>query len=112
MKFSKIIVFLLILILPANANTIYNLIKIPNLEIYEDKSLNGLKYLKATKPFKVGIRNNNVVCLNSSSKSIDKLLSEDDLYKLELDSFMRLIETKQTQERIRHTLSTGKTLVN
>jgi len=25
---------------------------------------------------------------------------------------MRLIETKQTQERIKHTLSTGKPLVN
>ncbi len=50
--------------------------------------------------------------LSGGDTSIDKLLSEDDLYKLELDSFMRLIETKQTQERIRHTLSTGKPLVN
>ena len=41
-----------------------------------------------------------------------KNLSEDDLYKLELDSFMRLIETKQTQDRIKHTLLTGKPLVN
>ena len=72
MNILKVIFAFFILFLPANANTIYNLIKIPNLEIYEDKSLNGLKYLKATKPFKVGIRNNNVVCLNSSSKSIDK----------------------------------------
>ena len=72
MKFLKIILIFIIFISPIKANTIYNLIKIPNLEIYEDKSLNGLKYLKATKPFKVGIRNNNVVCLNSSSKSIDK----------------------------------------
>ena len=48
----------------------------------------------------------------ASFKGIDKVLSEDDLYKLELDSFMRLIETKQTQDRIKHTLSTGKPLVN
>ena len=50
--------------------------------------------------------------LSGGDTTIDKVLSEDDLYKLELDSFMRLIETKQTQERIKHTLSTGKPLVN
>ena len=43
---------------------------------------------------------------------IDKTLSEDKLYKLELDSFMKLIETKKTQDRIKHTLKTGKLLVN
>ena len=31
---------------------------------------------------------------------------------LELDAFMRLIETQKTQERIKHTLATGKPLVN
>ena len=30
------------------------------------------------------------------------------LYKLELDAFMRLIENKDTQDRIKHTLATGK----
>ncbi|WP_440634340.1 3-hydroxyacyl-CoA dehydrogenase NAD-binding domain-containing protein [Candidatus Pelagibacter sp. HIMB1746] len=50
--------------------------------------------------------------LSGGDTNLDKTLSEDDLYKLELDSFMRLIETKQTQERIKHTLSTGKPLVN
>ncbi|WP_440681042.1 3-hydroxyacyl-CoA dehydrogenase NAD-binding domain-containing protein [Candidatus Pelagibacter sp. HIMB1623] len=50
--------------------------------------------------------------LSGGDTTIDKTLSEDDLYKLELDSFMRLIETKQTQDRIKHTLSTGKPLVN
>lgn len=50
--------------------------------------------------------------LSGGDTTIEKVLSEDDLYKLELDSFMRLIETKQTQERIKHTLSTGKPLVN
>ena len=33
-------------------------------------------------------------------------------YKLELDAFMRLIETQKTQDRIKHTLATGKPLVN
>jgi len=50
--------------------------------------------------------------LSGGDTNIDKTLSEDDLYKLELDSFMRLIETKETQDRIKHTLSTGKPLVN
>ncbi len=50
--------------------------------------------------------------LSGGDTNIEKTLSEDDLYKLELDSFMRLIETKHTQERIKHTLSTGKPLVN
>ncbi len=50
--------------------------------------------------------------LSGGDTTIDKTLTEDDLYKLELDSFMRLIETKKTQERIKHTLKTGKPLVN
>ena len=50
--------------------------------------------------------------LSGGDTNLDKTLSEDDLYKLELESFMRLIETKQTQDRIKHTLLTGKPLVN
>ena len=50
--------------------------------------------------------------LSGGNTSIDKTLTEDNLYKLELESFMRLIETKETQARIKHTLATGKPLVN
>ena len=50
--------------------------------------------------------------LSGGDTSIDKTLSEDELYKLELDSFMKLIETKKTQDRINHTLATGKPLIN
>jgi 3-hydroxyacyl-CoA dehydrogenase len=50
--------------------------------------------------------------LSGGDTTIDKVLSEDDLFKLELDAFMRLIETKETQERIKHTLATGKPLIN
>jgi 3-hydroxyacyl-CoA dehydrogenase len=50
--------------------------------------------------------------LSGGDTTIDKTLSEDDLFKLELDAFMRLIESKKTQERIKHTLLTGKPLVN
>ena len=74
MKFLKIILSILIFISPANANTIYYLIKIPNLEIHTTKSRNGLKYLKAVKPFEVGIKDNNVSCFNSSEENIKKKL--------------------------------------
>ena len=50
--------------------------------------------------------------LSGGDTTIDKTLSEDDLFQLELDAFMKLIETKKTQERIKHTLATGKPLVN
>jgi 3-hydroxyacyl-CoA dehydrogenase len=50
--------------------------------------------------------------LSGGDTTIDKVLSEDDMYKLELDAFMRLIRTKETQDRIKHTLKTGKPLVN
>ena len=50
--------------------------------------------------------------LSGGDTTIDKTLSEDDLFKLELDACMKLIEMKQTQDRIKHTLSTGKPLVN
>ena len=50
--------------------------------------------------------------LSGGDTTIDKTLSEDDLYKLELNSFMNLIETQKTKDRIKHTLSKGKPLVN
>ena len=50
--------------------------------------------------------------LSGGDTTIERQLSEDDLYKLELNAFMKLIETSKTQERIRHTLATGKPLIN
>ena len=50
--------------------------------------------------------------LSGGDTKINKALSEADLFKLELDAFMRLIETKATQERIKHILATGKPLIN
>ena len=50
--------------------------------------------------------------LSGGDTTINKTLNEDDLYKLELDSFMKLIEMKKTQDRIKHTLATGKPLIN
>jgi 3-hydroxyacyl-CoA dehydrogenase len=50
--------------------------------------------------------------LSGGDATMDKTLSEDDLFKLELEAFMKLIETKETQDRIKHTLATGKPLIN
>ena len=50
--------------------------------------------------------------LSGGNTTLDKTLTEDDLYKLELESFMRLIQTKKTQDRIKYTLATGKPLFN
>ena len=50
--------------------------------------------------------------LSGGDTTIDKVISEDELFKLELNSFMKLIETGKTRDRIKHTLSTGKPLIN
>ena len=52
------------------ANTIYNLIKIPNLEIYEINTTNKLRYLYAKQPFTIGV-DNNINCFNSEKKILD-----------------------------------------
>ena len=70
---NLIISFLLFFLLTfqVNANTIYNLIKIPNLEIYETNTPNKLRYLFAKQPFTIGI-DNNINCYNSEKKVLDK----------------------------------------
>ena len=50
--------------------------------------------------------------LSGGNTTVNKELSEDDMYALELDAFVKLIEMKNTQARIKHTLLTGKPLVN
>jgi len=50
--------------------------------------------------------------LSGGNTTVNKELSEDDMYALELDAFVKLIEMDKTQARIKHTLSTGKPLVN
>ena len=50
--------------------------------------------------------------LSGGNTTIDKELSEDDMYALELEAFIQLIQMENTQARIKHTLSTGKPLVN
>jgi len=50
--------------------------------------------------------------LSGGKTNLNKSLTEDDLYNLELESFMRLISKNKTQERIIHTLKTSKPLIN
>ncbi len=50
--------------------------------------------------------------LSGGKTDLNKELSENDLYNLELESFMKLIANNKTQERINHTLTTGKPLIN
>ena len=58
---------------PLKANTIYDLIKIPNLEIYNIDTKNGLRYLYAIKPFRLGLNfKKNINCFNPDKKIIDK----------------------------------------
>ena len=71
MVLFRVILLVFILILPVKANTIYQLIKIPNLEIYELNTPNKLKYFYASKPFKLGVKKN-IVCFNSDRKTLDQ----------------------------------------
>ena len=65
----KIALLLIFLISPLKADAIYNLIKIPNLKIYEIKTKNKLKYFSATKPFRLGVKKN-IRCFNSNEETL------------------------------------------
>ena len=69
MKLFKFILVCLFLFSNAYANTIYELIKIPNLEIYNIKTKNKLRYLYAKQPFTIGI-DNNINCFNSRKQDL------------------------------------------
>ena len=67
----RIIILSLFIFTPLKADTIFNLIKIPNLEIYEINTSNKLRYLYAKRPFTIGV-DNNINCYNSEKKVLDK----------------------------------------
>ena len=71
MKLFKFILLCLFLISPVQADTIYELIKIPHLEIYNIKTENKLRYLNAKQAFTIGI-DNNINCFKSSKQDLDK----------------------------------------
>ena len=70
MKIFKLILISFFLITPVKSNSIYNLIRIPNLEIYELKTPNKLKYFYTKKPFRLGVQNN-IKCTNSDKQTYD-----------------------------------------
>ena len=71
MIYFRYIILFFIIINSAQADTIYNLIKIPNLEIYNIKTPNKLRYLYAKQPFTIGV-DNNINCYDSEKKTLDK----------------------------------------
>ena len=77
-----LIFFILLFHIPhVNADEIYNLIKIPNLEIYKLKNNNNIRYLSAKRNFKIGVKKNiacdevNIDNLNSKFSIIEKNLN-------------------------------------
>ncbi len=71
MIYLRYITLFFIVFNSAQADTIYNLIKIPNLEIYDIKTPNKLRYLYAKQPFTLGV-DNNINCYNPQKKFLDK----------------------------------------
>ena len=73
-----------------NANEIFNLLKIPNLEIYNINSSNGLKYLYAENNFKIGLKKN-ISCDRSKKNELDKKypIVEKNLNKYETDFLIK-----------------------
>ena len=71
MSIIRIIILSLFIFTQSQADTIYNLIKIPNLEIYEINTSNKLRYLYAKQPFTIGV-DNNINCFSSEKKVLDE----------------------------------------
>ena len=53
------------------SDEIYNLIKIPNLEIYKLKNENNIRYLNAIEDFKIGV-DDNISCNKTNQKNLNK----------------------------------------
>ena len=71
MNLIRLILISLFIFSHAQADTIYNLIKIPNLKIYEINKFNKLRYLYAKQPFTIGV-DNNINCFSSEKKVLDE----------------------------------------
>ena len=71
MNLIRLILLSLFIFTQSQADTIYNLIKIPNLKIYEVNTVNKLRYLYAQQPFTIGV-DNNINCYNPEKKKLDE----------------------------------------
>ena len=74
MSLIRLIILSLFIFTQTQADTIYNLIKIPNLEIYDIKTTNKLRYLYAKKPFTLGTEKN-IKCYDSKKSILDFLIN-------------------------------------
>ena len=70
MKLIKILTIVLFFSTNVLADTIYYLLRIPNLEIVDFENNNQIKTFKAKKYFKVGIKDNNVECYSPNNQLI------------------------------------------
>ena len=71
MSLIRLIILTLFIFTQTQADTIYNLIKIPNLEIYNIKTPNKLRYLYAKQPFTIGV-DNNINCYDPKRETLDQ----------------------------------------
>ena len=71
MSLIRLLILSLFVFTHTQADTIYNLIKIPHLEIYDIKTPNKLRYLYAKQPFTLGI-DKNINCYDSKKKDLDQ----------------------------------------
>ena len=68
MSLIRLLTLSLFVFTHTQADTIYNLIKIPHLKIYDIKTPNKLRYLYAKQPFTLGI-DKNINCYDSKKKT-------------------------------------------
>ena len=71
MSLIRLIILSLFVFTQTQADSIYNLIKIPHLDIYDIKTPNKLRYLYAQQPFTIGT-DNNISCYDSKKKVLDR----------------------------------------
>ena len=67
------VIFLFIILFQffhVNADEIYNLIKIPNLEIYKLKNENNIRYLNSKADFKIGV-DDNITCNKTNKENLN-----------------------------------------
>ena len=56
-------------ITPVKADEIYNLIKIPNLDIYKIDTKNKIRYLNTSNDFRIGLKKN-ITCARTDSNNL------------------------------------------
>ena len=71
MKKAIIIILLLMSFQSINANEIFNLIKIPNLEVFKLESKNKIKYLSSKRNFTIGVTKN-ITCDKANENNLKK----------------------------------------